>query len=35
MLINSKVGAGALSMSFIAAGVLMVERRGITIVYQR
>ena len=35
VLINNEVGVDALPMRFVAAAVLMVERRGVTIVYQR
>ncbi|MBA1341166.1 MAG: hypothetical protein C5S40_03415 [ANME-2 cluster archaeon] len=33
VLINTKVGAYALHIRFVAATVLMVEKRGVTIVY--
>jgi len=35
MLINNEVGAGALPIRFVAAVLLMFEKMGVTIVYQR
>ena len=35
VLINNEVGVDTLPMRFVTAAVLVVEKRGVTIVYQR
>ena len=35
VLINNEIGVDALPMRFVAAAVLMVEKMGVTIVYER